>query len=135
MISQQPLQRSLTERAISTFQKTELVDFLDPIQKPVARAVCTMIARRENRLRGVFSLEHSRRMRHANEKHRVLTGFSRGLVNGPTGMLLEHVIDVLQTGEFTVANGVDSLVQPTDRRPERNTIVTNFARTLQLLEH
>src|SRR5439155_25300626 len=98
-----------------------------PVEKPTARTMTAMIRWWERRLLGVFSLEHSRRMRDANEKHRVLACLGRSGVNGVSGMLLEHVVDVLHTRDVSFANAIRSLVEPANRRPERNSVITNFS--------
>src|SRR6266446_1738065 len=59
IVSQQPLQRRLTERAIGTFQETQLLDLFHAVEEPTTGPVRAMIAWRENRLGIVFSLEHS----------------------------------------------------------------------------
>ena len=73
-------------------------------------------------------------MRDANEEHRVLAGFGRGLLHGATGMLLEHVINVLNAGDVAFANAIDAFVKPADRRPERNAGIANLPARFQFLE-
>ena len=60
--------------------------------------------------------------------------FGRGLMKGAPGMLLEHVVNVLQARDVTLANTIHSLVQPADRRTERDAVITNFAAGFQFLE-
>ena len=86
-----------------------------------------MISRRKFGLSRVLALEHSGRMRHANEKHRVLAGFCSCIVKCAPGMLLEHVVNVLDAREIALANAIHSLVQPADRRSQRNAVVPNFS--------
>ena len=85
-----------------------------------------MIGRRERRLRGVFSLKHSGRMCHANQKHCLFAGFGYGFVHGAPGMLFEHVVDVLQTRNIALTNAVYSLVKPADCRAEGDAVMPNF---------
>src|SRR5438046_8759587 len=66
-------------------------------------------------------------MRHTNEKHRLLPGFGRSVLDGASWMLLEHIVNVLQACEFAFANGVDAFIHPADGGPERDAVVTNFA--------
>ena len=66
-------------------------------------------------------------MRHANEKHRVFRRIGRGFLHGAPGMLLEHVVDVLHACDIAFANAIDSLVEPADRRAERNAVITDFS--------
>jgi hypothetical protein len=42
-------------------------------------------------------------------------------------MLLKQVVDVLDAREVAFANAIYSLVQPADRRAERDAVVTNFS--------
>ena len=87
-----------------------MLDFLDPVQQPAARSMAAMIGWRKFGLRCVIAFEHSGRMRHANQEHCVLAGFSSGLVEGTSRMLLEHVVNVLHACEITLANAIQSLV-------------------------
>src|SRR5437773_5989638 len=105
----------------------QLLNFLDPVEQPTARTMTTMISRREGRLRSVFSFEHSGRMRHANEEHGVFAGSRRRFVKSAPGMLLEHVVNVLHARHVALANAVRPLIQPSDRRPQRYTVITNFS--------
>ena len=73
-------------------------------------------------------------MRHANEKHRVLSCFAGGVVDGASGMLFEHIIDVLQARDFAFANDVDPFVHPADGGSKRDAVITNFAGAFELLE-
>ena len=55
-------------------------------------------------------------------------------MDGAPRMLLEHIVDVLETRDFAFANDVDAFVHPADGRTERNAVVTNFAGAFELLE-
>src|SRR4029453_5452579 len=96
----------------------------DPVQQPTAWPMAAMIGRWKRRFCGVFPLEHSGRMRHADQEHCVFARVSCGLVEGAPGMLLKHVVDVLQTRHVALTNTIRSLIQPANRRPERNAVVT-----------
>ena len=89
-----------------------------------------MISRRENRVGGVLAFEHSGRMRHPNQEHCVLARVGSGIVQRVTGILLEHIVNVLDAGDVAFANAIHSFVKPADRRPERDAVVTNFSRRL-----
>ena len=86
-----------------------------------------MISRWENGLRSVFAFQHSGRMRHADQKHRVFPEFSRDVLHGTTGMLLEHVVNVLDAGDVAFPDAVDAFIKPADRRTERDAVMTNFS--------
>src|SRR2546423_11567767 len=73
-------------------------------------------------------------MRHTNEKHRVLSCFGGGVVNGASGMLFEHIVDVLHARDLPFANDVDAFVHPADGGSKRDAIVTNFAGAFELRE-
>ena len=66
-------------------------------------------------------------MCHANEKHRIFARIIRGIVKCAAGMLLKHVINVLDTRDIALANAIHTLIQPADRRPKRNAVVPNFS--------
>src|SRR5205807_10440534 len=127
IVREQPQQCRLTKRALGIFKESQLLNFLDSIEKPTARTMAAMIGRRERRLRSVFSFEYSGRMRHANEEHCVFARFRRGFVKGAPGMLLEHVVDMLDARHVALPNAINSLVEPTDRRPQRDAVITNFS--------
>ena len=93
-----------------------------------------MIAWRKNCLGGVFALQHSTRMRHANKEHGVLARVSRGVLHRATGVLFENVINVLHACDVAFANAVDAFVEPANRRTERDAVIANFSRALQLIE-
>src|SRR5262245_13405420 len=124
------MQRCLSKCALSIFQKPQLLDFLDPVQQPTPWSMAAMISRRKFCFSRVLPLEHSGRMRHANEKHRVLAGFCRCVVKCTPGMLLQHVVDVLDARELALANTIHSFVQPANRRPKGNSVIPNFSFTL-----
>src|SRR5439155_5641980 len=102
-------------------------DLFTSVQQPTPWTMAAMISRRKGRLRSVFSLEHSGRMRHANEEHCILARFRRGFVKGAPGMLLEHVVDMLQARHVAFANAIPSLEQPPNRRPQGDAVITNFS--------
>ena len=56
----------------------------------------------------------------ADEEHRVFSSFGSGILHGATGMLLQQVVDVLDTGDFAFANAINAFVEPPDRRTERD---------------
>jgi hypothetical protein len=58
-IGEQPLESGLPECAFFALQKAQAVDLLDSIQQPTARAMKTMISRRENSILGAFAFQHS----------------------------------------------------------------------------
>src|SRR5205814_8950546 len=91
-----------------------------------------MIARRKDGVGGVFTFKHSRRMRHTNEKHRVLVSFGRSVVDGASGMLLEHIVVVLHARDLAFANGVDAFIHPVYGRSVIVTIVAKFAGILDM---
>src|SRR5262245_5222322 len=93
-----------------------------------------MISGRKFCLSCVLPFQHSRRMRHANEKHRVFAGFRSCVVKCAPWMLLEHIIDVLHAREIALPNTIHALVEPTNRWPESNAVVPNFSFTLQFRE-
>src|SRR4029077_19125313 len=101
-----------------------------PIQQPTARTMAAMIGGRKFRLCSVFSLKHSRRMRHANKEHRVLMGISGGIVNSAPGMLLEHVVNVLHARDVPLANTIHALTKPADGRAKRDAVIANLPGTL-----
>ena len=127
LVRQQPLQGCLSKRALRIFEKSQLLDFFDPVQQPAPRSMAAMISWRKFRLSCVLAFQHSRRMRHTNEKHRVLAGVSRGTMKSAPGMLLEHVVDVLDTRDVALPNAIQSFIQPADRGPERNSVTPNFS--------
>src|SRR6476660_6294731 len=96
--------------------------------------MAAMVSRRKFGLSRVLALKHSGRMRHANEKHRVLASFRSCVVKRAPGVLLEHVLNVLDACEFALANAIDRLIQPANRRTQRNAVVPNFAFALSFLE-
>src|SRR6266403_1018353 len=96
--------------------------------------MAAMIGRRKFGVSRVLALKHSGRMRHANEKHRFFAGFRRSIVKCTPGMLLKHVVNVLDTRELALANAIQSLVQPADRWSQRDSVVPNFSFALQFLE-
>src|SRR5204863_3806221 len=112
---------------LRVFKKSQLFNFLDSVQQPAPRTMAAMIRRRKLGLSRIFALEHSRGMRHANEKHRILAGFSSCIVKCAPGMLLKHVVNMLDAREIALANAIHALIQPADRRPERNSVVPNFS--------
>src|SRR5581483_364951 len=59
-------------------------------------------------------------------KHRVLPGFGGGIVHGPARMLLQHVVNVLDAGDVALPDAIDAFVEPSDGRPERDAVVTDF---------
>ena len=73
-------------------------------------------------------------MRHANEKHGLLRRFGGGLVDGASGMLLEHIVDVLHARDLAFANDVDAFVHPADGGSKRDAVVTNFAGAFEFRE-
>src|SRR6266404_1161391 len=125
IIGEQPLQRGLPKCALGIFKETQLVDLFNPVEQPTARAMAAMIGRWERCFRRVFSLEHPRRMRYANQKHCVLRRLSCGIVHGTPRMLLEHVVNVLQARDVALANAIDAFVKPADCWTQRNSIVPN----------
>ena len=50
---EEPRDRGLAERAIRAFEEAQLRDFLDAVEQPLARAVATVIVRRERSFRAV----------------------------------------------------------------------------------
>src|SRR5438034_10129990 len=96
--------------------------------------MAAMIGRRKVGVSRVLAFKHSGRMRYANEKHRGFAGFRRSIVKCTPGMLLKHVVNVLDTRELALANAIQSLVQPADRWSQRNAIAPNFAFALYFLE-
>ncbi len=73
-------------------------------------------------------------MRHANEKHCVLARLGRRILHGATGMLLEHVVDMLHTRDLPFADAVDAFVEPADCRTESDAVIANLARDFQPLQ-
>src|SRR5215470_9363327 len=96
--------------------------------------MAAVISRRKLGFSRVLPLKHSRRMRNANEKHRVLAVFRSCVVECASGMLLKDVVNVLDAREIAFPNRIHSLIEPADRWPQRNAIVPNFSFALQFLE-
>src|SRR6266404_508666 len=96
--------------------------------------MAAMIGRRKRRFGRVFALEHSGRMRDADEKRRVLARFGGGIVQRAAGMLFENIVNVLQARDFALANAIYAFIKPADRRSERDAVVTNFSGGLQFLK-
>jgi len=44
-----------------------------------------------------------------------------------TGMLFEHVVNMLNAGDVALANAIDAFIQPADGRAERDTVGTNLS--------
>ena len=65
-------------------------------------------------------------MRHANEKHRVFRRLGGGFLHCATGMLLEHIVNVLHARDLAFANAIDAFIEPADRGAERNAVITDF---------
>src|SRR4029077_18668438 len=82
----------------------------------------------------VLAFEHSGRMRHTNEKHCVFARIIRGIVKRAPGMLLKHVVNMLDTREITLPKAIHAFVQPADRGTKRNAVVPNFSFALQHFE-
>src|SRR6266478_1204830 len=104
-----------------------MINLSNSVEKPTARTMAAMIGRREFRLLGVFSLEHSRRMRDANKKHCIFARLGRGIVKRTSRMLLEHVVDMLHARHVAFANAIHSLVQPADCRSQGDAVIPNFS--------
>src|SRR4029077_3408562 len=95
-----------------------------------ARAMGGRIGGGKFRLRSVFSFQHSRRMRHTNKEHRVLTSIGGRIVNSASRMLLEHVINVLHTRDLPLANTIHALIKPADGRAKRHAVIANLSGNL-----
>src|SRR5262249_15125618 len=117
----------LTERPLRIFKETQLLDFFNPIEQPTAWPMAAMIGGRKCCFWSVFSLEHPRRMRHANKKHRIFAGVAGRLVHSPPGMLFQHVVDVLHACDVAITNTIRSLIQPANRRPKRYAVIKEFS--------
>ena len=50
------------------------------------------------------------------------------------GVLLQHVINMLHAGDLPLADAIHALVQPADRRPERNAVMPDLPLRLQPLQ-
>ena len=74
-------------------------------------------------------------MRYANKEHCILVRVCGGIVNGTSGMLLKHIVNVLHARDVSLTNAIRSLVQPANRRSQCDAIVPNFSVGLQFLEH
>src|SRR6266446_1530952 len=96
--------------------------------------MAAMISRWEFGFSRVLAFQHSGRMRDAYQEHCVFTSFSSGIVKGATGMLLKHVVNVLNACEITLPNAIQPLVKPPNRWPERHTVITDFPFGLQFFQ-
>ena len=86
-----------------------------------------MIGRRKFRLSRVSAFKQPGRMRHADEKHRVLACFYSCVVKCTAGMLFENVVNVLDTREIALPDTIQGLIKPADRGSQRNAVIPNFS--------
>ena len=93
-----------------------------------------VIVRRKNRVRRIFALQHPRRMRHANEKHRLRIAFPRGIVYRLAGMLFEEVVDVLNDSRVAPADSPYSFGEPAYRWTKRDAILPDLSLRAQVLQ-
>ena len=85
-----------------------------------------VIVRWKNSVRRIFALQHPRRMRHANEKHRLRIAFPRGIVYRLAGMLFEEVVDVLNDSRVAPADRPYSLGEPAYGWTKRDAILPDL---------
>src|SRR5207249_9378535 len=102
--------------------------------KPAPRPMTPMICRWEGSFLSVFPFQHPGRMSDPDQEHRILAGFSRGGVHGPAGVLLQHVINVLETGYIALPDAIDSLVKPSNSRAESNSGITDLSTGFQSVD-
>src|ERR1700752_4158075 len=94
----------------------------------------SMIVWRELGIGCVMALEHTGRMGHSDQKHRVFAGFAGRVLDRLTWMLFQYVIDVLYAGEVAFLYATNAFIEPADSRTQRHTIVTDFSGLLQFIQ-
>ena len=105
-------------------EELQLLDLLDAVEEPRARAVAAVVVLGEDGVLGVVALEEAAAVRHAGDD--AGAGLARSGDVGAAGILLEHVVDDLHAADVTFAGGAHALVAPS-RWPGRGRRRTSAA--------
>src|SRR4051812_12512483 len=89
---------------------------------------------RENGVWRVVAFQHAGRMGNPDQEHGILVSFTRSSLDRRTGMLLQDVIDMLNTSWITAFDAVHPFIEPADGGPKRDAVGAHLAFLLEALQ-
>jgi hypothetical protein len=138
-VSQEPLERSLPERAVRADEELQRLDFLEAVDQPRFRAMTAVIGRRERRVLRILALEHAARVSDADQvaRARVRRLMRQSRFARVDDLLawvrLERIVDMLEHMGPATLYAIDAFVKPADGRAKRRAVGTNLTFDHELL--